>query len=228
MFAQFLKFRSESNDVYLKRMVNLISSEHFILAYVDYLLTNKNLLHELTLKSYFHANQFIKLSLFESENYKLRIHYWNKTKYIGRANVHDHRFDCYSYIYSGQIKNIIYRENTELNKSFNEFVYLPRLVHNHYDLNFKGKRKLCIDYEQIFNEGDTYSLNRDVLHKSICLSESAITIFVEDRTNLKDFAKVYSLNYQETNLNIPSDPISEKDFLSNIIRLTKTKANSVC
>ena len=135
-----------------------------------------------------HENCFVKVPIEVGlpHELRLRIHFWFSSS--NEQNVHDHRFDFSSAVVAGAIENIIWVDD-KIGNTFSGFRY-----HNDQSgrrLVLQSDRKLTVRRQESCRTGDSYTVNRDTLH-TIKHSGDAITIILENRTDLKPYANVYS------------------------------------
>lgn len=125
-----------------------------------------------------HPLGFIMATLLDEGCEKIRLHLW--TKSFDKAQkptwlVHDHKFDLTSWVISGVIKNIEYKNAVS-----------PK-THQLYSVTYNATGSLLtkldemysleVEKTQEFNEGDKYKIEAGVFHQSISLSQrTTVTI----------------------------------------------------
>jgi len=180
-------------------------------------LANKNL----AAKSYSHENGFAKLVIWENENsmFRLRLHFWDGSNKIN-SNIHNHRFNFTSFILKGAIKNFTWILDDK-GDNFSYYHYLPRLENGTYKMHKIGNAKLRISEETILTEGDVYYLSHETLHTSENWSENLVTLFIEDRSVLGKYAKVYTNRYtNDDDFIINSPPLEMQDYIKTLERIS--------
>lgn len=147
--------------------------------------------------SYFHENNFAKLSLLttRTRRFKVRLHCWlggTSNSSAERNNVHNHRFDFYSYLLYGTLVNRTWIPRAE-GEAYFHYRYQPRLDADRYSLDFVGVSELLKTEERLFNRGSFYGLESRALHTSAMLGGvPTATMFIEDRERLATTADVYT------------------------------------
>lgn len=118
-----------------------------------------------------HPLGFMMATLLDEGGEKIRLHLWTNT--FDKAQnptwlVHDHKFDLTSWVISGSIKNIEYKDLT-----------LPE-THQLYSVSYNSMGSvltklgqgysLAVDKTQEVNEGETYRISAGTFHQSLSLS----------------------------------------------------------
>lgn len=125
-----------------------------------------------------HPLGFMMATLLDEGGEKIRLHLW--TNSFDKAQkptwlVHDHKFDLTSWVISGSIKNIEYKE-----------LMLPE-THKLYSVSYSSTGSiltkldegynLAVDRTQQINEGETYRISAGTFHQSLSLSsKTTVTI----------------------------------------------------
>lgn len=211
------KHDGETHQKYLVRISKLLRSENSLSKIIQELQKDRGLLKKIARNSYKHENGFTKLSLAKSDDYKLRVHFWKDYHYD--TNIHNHRFNCHSYLINGKIQNEIY-EYGNGKKSFlaNTFIYWPRQNKEEYNLEFQKPTRLIKKDEFTHIKGEIYNLDKTILHKTKVVDKDTITIFVEDRRKLMPHAKVFSTSLSKSQT-IGSFSLSTENILDNLNKL---------
>lgn len=125
-----------------------------------------------------HPLGFIMATLLDGGCEKIRLHLW--TKSFDKAQkptwlVHDHKFDLTSWVISGAIKNIAYRNtaapktNQLYSVTYNNTGSLLTKLDETYSLE--------VEKTQEINEGNKYKIEAGVFHQSISMSQrTTVTI----------------------------------------------------
>lgn len=174
-------------------------------------------LEELANKSYAHENGFFKLTLIDSPKarFRVRLHFWSAEKVtpISIENIHNHRFNYYSYLLSGSLQNKIWRAGNN-GMELMHFRYYPRLQKESYILEHHGDTRLETLSEMQYYQGDLYCMKAEDLHTaSVLAGTNAVTLFIEERSNLRNYADVFSTEYSPKNLSRSSPSLTSAKYL---------------
>lgn len=176
--------------------------------------------------SYLHDNTFLKLVIMDSicHRFRFRLHWWKRNSPVIFQNIHNHRFHFYSIVLLGGIRNTVWTKS-QGGSPYIHYKYQPRLGTETYVLSEVGASLLSIDSTTHQTAGSLYSLKAEVLHTSDpTQGEDVITLFVEDRIALREFADVFSNRYSGRHVTIPSPSLSPGEYsnhLSDLVSLLK-------
>lgn len=166
--------------------------------------------------SYKHANGFTKLVLARTDDdrFRLRLHFWPKDQ--ADQNVHDHRFRFWSVVLRGSIRSEIWVESGQ-GDDFSEYQYLPRRDSRSYSMRYVRHTRLARHSESSRAiGGSSYFFDSNWLHTVSC-SESPITVVIEDRSTLREYARVFSKNYEASTVTIDSPPLSASEYQIHLL-----------
>jgi hypothetical protein len=186
-------------------------------------------LKALASKSYVHENGFYKLTVIDKPNasLRLRIHFW-PARGVAPAqieNIHNHRFNYYSYILSGGISNRIWKVTPE-GATYQHYQYRPRMKKQSYVLDYCGESFLHECEERQYYSGDLYCMNAEDLHvASACQYNDVVTLFIEERANLRPYADVFSNEYPNKNVPIASPSLTSKQYLEVLSTIANVLEN---
>jgi hypothetical protein len=176
--------------------------------------------------SYLHDNTFLKLVIVDSicHRFRFRLHWWKRNSPVISQNIHNHRFHFYSNVLLGGVRNTVWTKSRG-GSPYTHYKYQPRLGTENYVLSEVGTSLLSIDSTTHQSAGSLYNLNAEVLHTSDpSHGEDVITLFVEDRIALREFADVFSNRYSGRHVTIPSPSLSPSEYsnhLSDLVSLLK-------
>jgi hypothetical protein len=216
---------ARSNPVaFLRILTEEDSSSRLLDDLVAEVLSTNTIRDELALKSYVHDNSFTKITLWEDipNRLRLRLHWWEAVERDGSSsNIHNHRFNCVSRVLRGRLQNAVWGEEG-CGESRSHYQYYPRAQSEQYHMKYVGQSELNVTSKDIFCAKQLYALDSRVLHTSQCLEADTITLFLEDRSVLHDFADVFSLRYERNDIVVSSpsmQPNALADSLSRIAAL---------
>lgn len=118
-----------------------------------------------------HPLGFMMATLLDEDSEKIRLHLWTNT--FDKAQkptwlVHDHTFDLTSWVLSGSIKNIEYKELAlaETHQLYSVSYNSTGSVLTKLDQGYS----FAVDKTQEVNEGETYRISAGTFHQSLSLS----------------------------------------------------------
>lgn len=179
--------------------------------------------------SYFHDNSFLKLIIMDSicNRFRFRLHWWKAdTKNLNvDQNIHNHRFHFYSFVLIGALTNTVWNVSTQ-GASYVHYKYHPRSNRNTYLLSEVGNKFLCINGITHQPAGNMYYLNAETLHTSDPdKGKDVVTLFIEDRVSIRQYADVFSNRYTGKEIVISSPALSTQEYIDGlsdfILLLTK-------
>lgn len=164
-------------DIGLDEKMLLISSDiktfgiQGVSGLISEILSNKELLSQISSLAYFHKNGFCKIPIINDESFTLRLHVWNKG-IVSNETLHDHRWHLASTIVLGKLTSEIWEEtSSESAIACDEYVYTDKFTKP----NFRGKVLVAHKETILRNTGDTYTMNPKQLHR-IIKSDSSMVI----------------------------------------------------
>ena len=116
--------------------------------------------------SYGHANGFDKILVGRSSGgaFHLRVHFWPGQDFE-EQNVHDHRFEFWSYVLRGTIVSHVWRPCAD-GREFRRYTYEPRGSADSYVLKGHEMALLNIAGSETWPEGSVYAFGHHKLHRS--------------------------------------------------------------
>lgn len=173
-------------------------------------------LHQLAQMSYQHELGFTKLTLgeFPDLQIKVRLHVWCQSKMPDEANVHNHRFKGHSFVVYGQLENTRWSAQPCPDGAYQHYRYDSRLDSPEYTLKYIENADLERTNVLSVNHGETYGFSSEELHTTEVVSDTLLTLFVEDRSSMRPHADVYAHHYPASHHRIAAPPLTQIDFLS--------------
>ena len=151
-------------DVALSQWLSAHFSKAQLLMLLTAILNDKEILSEISARSYQHCNGFLKVVLLD-RGYKLRLHIW----FAGQSceeNIHDHRWSFSSLVLTGALTSEIWSED-QTGQSFQEYQYhAATQQHPPFKVNI-GKQSLKLDHVQVNTAGESYVMPKGKLHRII-------------------------------------------------------------
>lgn len=128
-----------------------------------------------------HGNGFIQIDLPNNK----RINVWGHSA-IPRQNVatqlHDHRFDFYSFVLRGTLVNVVYREaaSKSLDPSHNVYTPQPRAGEDTVLVPFGEPVRLFPKQSEVIMEGDSYRMKAGDIHETFVNQPTATLMLKGD------------------------------------------------
>lgn len=161
---------------------------------IGQIISDDGALAEVAARSYYHANNFLKLVLLVGEKnpWKLRLHVWHPRPNASGTiteDIHSHRWDFTTALVVGEYfaQEFKIGPGTE----YYRFKYLPIGQGRTFSLESLGKEQLYAAFEAILPAGTVYRISHDILH---CISRSAgkaAASLVLQQPAVKEFTNVY-------------------------------------
>lgn len=191
--------------------VGLVQS-HFVLV--------KDALDGVISKSYYHKNGFDKVVLFEGKNFKVRVHNFHpSTTSKAMEHVHDHRWAFASTILRGSFESEFFAETPSGDEGLISYRYFSDKSKGSFSVQRLGNARLARISTVKYEQGDTYLLGTDELHR-ICRvsSEGATSVIITGKAR-RETCKLYSKSpFQGEVSNLQK--LEERPVLSIINSLT--------
>jgi hypothetical protein len=161
---------------------------------ISQIIADDDTLAEIAARSYYHANNFLKVVLLTSEKnpWKLRLHVWHPqpdAAEILREDIHSHRWNFTTALVVGEYFAQEFRIGPGV--EYYHFKYLPVGAGQAFSLEEQGKEQLCQVFSALLPAGTVYYINHEVLH---CISRSggkAAASLVLQQPAETDFTNVY-------------------------------------
>ncbi|MFE5915130.1 hypothetical protein ACFQ6B_39470 [Streptomyces wedmorensis] len=140
---------------------------------IGQIIADDEALADIAARSYYHANNFLKLVLLAGDKnpWRLRLHVWHPRPDASGTiteDIHSHRWDFTTALVVGEYfaQEFKIGPGTE----YHHFKYLPIGQGKTFSLEAQGKEQLCPVFEALLPAGTVYHIDHRVLH---CISRSA-------------------------------------------------------
>jgi hypothetical protein len=173
---------------------------------IGQIMADDDTLDEIAARSYYHANNFLKIVLLTNEKnpWKLRLHVWHPQPNASGTiteDIHSHRWDFITALVVGEYfsQEFVIGPGAE----YYHFKYLPVGSGQVFSLEEQGKQRLREVFSALMPAGTVYHINHDVLH---CISRSsgkAAASLVLQQPAETDFTNVYRTAPVGTKTKIP-------------------------
>lgn len=166
------------------------------------IIEDENQLADIAARSYYHANNFLKLVLMVGDQnpWKLRLHVWHpQPDAIGESteDVHSHRWDFTTALLAGEYCAREFRVD-DSGDEYHHLKYLPVGADESFSLEPQGKARLLNVFGAVLPAGTVYHINHEVLHNISRSEGGAAASLVLQRPAVTDFTNVYRRSAAET------------------------------
>ncbi|MFE7275919.1 hypothetical protein [Streptomyces sp. NPDC057623] len=161
---------------------------------IGQIISDEAALADIAARSYYHANNFLKLVLLAGDKkpWRLRLHMWHPQPNASGTiteDIHSHRWDFTTALVVGEYfaQEFKIGPGTE----YHHFKYLPIGQGKTFSLEAQGKEQLASVFEALLPAGTVYHIDHEVLH---CISRSAgkaAASLVLQQPAVEDFTNVY-------------------------------------
>lgn len=161
---------------------------------ISQIIADEDALAEIAARSYYHANNFLKLVLLAGDKnpWKLRLHVWHPQPNASGTiteDIHSHRWDFTTALVVGEY----FAQEFKIGpgEEYHHFKYLPVGAGQAFSLEAQGKEQLCNVFSALLPAGTVYHIDHRVLH---CISRSAgkaAASLVLQQPAETDFTNVY-------------------------------------
>jgi len=184
---------------------------------LDALSKDPSHLRRLAALSSHHENGFLKIVLMDLPDLRLRLrlHFWQRARIEGPQpanNIHNHRFSFYSLLLFGHLRQHTWSVGAT-GLRYSHYLYYPLDGSMTHALQYVGKASLQATEKTTLTSGSCYFFPSDVLHTSECFTDTAATLFLEDRTSLRPHADVFSLKYPSHSAAVHARPIRPDEYV---------------
>jgi hypothetical protein len=118
----------------------------------------------------------------------------------------------------GGLRDVVWRAN-DAGFSYVHHRYCPRLDSEEYRLNYVGQAQLSVESVNAYRRSETYAIGHETLHSSHNLRPDTVTLFMEERSILRDHADVFSHRYPRKDLSLISPGMQIDPFIEVLSRL---------
>ncbi|MFE7778459.1 hypothetical protein ACFU5O_32165 [Streptomyces sp. NPDC057445] len=175
-------------------VVRQLSEPGELRSLIGQIVSDDDALAEIAARSYYHANNFLKLVLIAGEEnpWKVRLHMWHPqpdAPGLITEDIHSHRWDFTTALVVGEYLAQEYRVGP--GEEYYHFKYLPVGQGRNFSLEAQGREQLSCVFEAVLPAGTVYHIDHKVLH---CISRSAgkaAASLVLQQPAVEDFTNVY-------------------------------------
>jgi len=195
---------------------------------IDQILSNENLLREISLMSYKHRNGFYKIVLAEYESIKLRFHIWPKNTERKEEDIHNHCWDFCSQILAGGYISEEYSvledgSQASNGKRYSCYEYLPREEKQYFRLKEIGSKLLSRTISKTLQKGDKLMMSFDRLHRVVPQnSVYTASMFLNGRKKVRSTMVCRAVPEQQKEIEAISLVSSELEFLLKELKMNLT------
>lgn len=227
------KLPTDNSDLIIRDNLSLIheiSKPERITSTLKEILHNPDILHFIANRSYRHVNHFDKIVLVDSENqlgYRLTLHLWNPPyteKELNDELIHDHRFNFWSNILTGDLISENFQRSTTGN-SFRKFQYTPekKTLSNFY--TFSGEERLSKAETSRKITGESYYLSYQSIHRVLLPQTSMTCTLVLRGPRQRNHSNVFNTTYPRENQQIVQPMFSSDALATKLGALIKAIEN---
>lgn len=166
------------------------------------IIEDEDQLTEIAARSYYHANNFLKLVLMagDANPWKLRLHVWHPQPDVTEEiteDVHSHRWDFTTALLAGEYCAREFRVD-EAGDDYHHLKYLPVGADESFSLEPQGTARLLNVFEAVLPAGTVYHINHEVLHNISRSGGGAAASLVLQRPAVTEFTNVYRRSAVQT------------------------------
>lgn len=158
------------------------------------LLADDEVITEVALRSYEHANGFDKIVLVETTEprVKLRLHIWwpESSAGEGQYDAHNHCWDFWSMPLTGQFVHEKY-EISDHGRIKSHYAYTPRGERAYFELRSIGERPLVRFEDSIILPREPYFLAAGVIHRFYCVRNVMASSLVIQGPKIREGADIF-------------------------------------
>lgn len=162
-------------------------------------------LAEIAARSYYHANNFLKLVLMsgDTSQWKLRLHVWHPQPDVTEEvteDVHSHRWDFTTALLAGEYCAREFRaiEGESDADNYQHLKYLPVGADQSFTLEHQGSASLLNVFEAVLPAGTVYHIDHSVLHSISRSGGGGAASLVLQRPAVTEFTNVYRRSCGDT------------------------------
>ncbi|EDN67378.1 conserved hypothetical protein [Beggiatoa sp. PS] len=159
-----IAIQSQNSDTIRNALENIISNRE-LNRIIEYIYTDKgDFIKSISNSSYFHQLGFSKIILMGGKypSWRLRLHVWNYDKAPDWSDIHNHSWDFYSVIFSGELLTKFY----DVSDDGEKYEHYKYGINKNGCFSIKpiGTNKLKQVESLSYKFGNTYFLDKDILH----------------------------------------------------------------
>ena len=166
------------------------------------IIADEDQLAEIAARSYYHANNFLKLVLMagDASPWRLRLHVWHTQPDVTEEtieDVHSHRWNFTTALLAGEYCAREFRVD-DAGDEYHHLKYLPLGGEESFSLEPQGKARLLNVFEAVLPAGTVYHINHEVLHNISRSGGGSAASLVLQRPAVTEFTNVYRRSAPET------------------------------
>lgn len=233
-------WHNKENDIQLiTSYLNLFDEidNNFISDVIDQILTNDELRKKVTQASYKNATGFLKVVLVDggANAWKIRLHVWQEKE--EREFAHNHKWDFYSKIITGYLKQHIYVPTDNLQDPTTQLYNVrepislmplgadgtkPCPCRDTYELQAKSCRinnvYLRVASENIIGRGESYMMPNQFTH-TITPGRGAVSFVFTSRTKTENSEVFIPIDRVESDLTRVAPSVTEEELIEELIHV---------
>lgn len=195
----------------LKELLLSFTNSFDLERYLSKILRDEKAIYYTARKSYSHENGFDKITLFENNYCKMRLHIWLQNGISYSENIHNHRWDFCSKILFGSYLFENFQFDFKKNgEEYFEYEYLPKQNSDKYEMILRGKNYLSVKEKGIRVRNNVHILEQNELHKISSLEKITATLFLTGKSK-KNYTNVFSKTKIDNSI-LPYRYISEEQL----------------
>ncbi|MFI5557879.1 hypothetical protein ACIA2T_01255 [Amycolatopsis japonica] len=177
-----------------EEVVSRLADSREMKSLIEQLRFDDTRLAQVAARSYYHANNFLKVVLMggEGDTWKLRLHVWHpqpEGTVLKMEDVHSHRWDFTTAIVLGTYNA---REfSVGPGDEYHHYKYLPVGEGRSFSLVSHGPERLCRVFDATLPTGTVYHLNHRVLHSISKADHGPVMSIVMQGLPVRDSTDVY-------------------------------------
>lgn len=177
-------------------VVRSLAKHDVMQSLIDRILSNDAQLAEIAGRSYYHANNFLKLVLMVGDEnvWKIRLHVWHPQSEADRPpreDIHSHRWDFTTALVLGEYNAREYM--VAPGDEYQHYKYTPVRADQYFSLEALGTEQLAQVFEANMPAGTVYHLDHRVLHSIARSGDGPTATVVLQGPGVRDSTNVYRM-----------------------------------
>lgn len=171
-------FGTQCNTTVLHDIIEIFSDRNALIHFLHLISRNSQHCTKMADKSHRHANGFIKVTLFKSTLFTIRIHRWSDSTQLDfEPEPHNHRWDFASLILRGGYIHEFWKKS-DLGQNFLHFSRHHTDSHDDEMFNRDGSENMFCWFRGWMGAGDHYALHHSEIHRTLTKDSDTITMIV--------------------------------------------------
>ncbi len=210
-FVSVVGTKLKMNTTESRKEVLLLLKSELLRSAIELVINDSVLLKEVSNRSYFHKNGFLKVLLIDMRpKYSVRLHIW-PTEQFSETDIHDHPWSMTGLVLNGSCNWNIFEEcqdSESLKKR-----YICNYLNNYSGHSFKEEDPIFMSLVQVvtYSEGDFFDFSHKDFHNIAKLNSDPADSIVITGENISEYAQVITSREIETDKVIFNSAID--DFL---------------